>query len=76
MLDSIGDEKVLKRPLKKNKALVKKAEKRGQGSLAYEGREANSGGAWHIISCGFFGQRLYFGHKTRQRIIQTNCVWM
>lgn len=49
MPDSIGDEKVLKRPLKKNKELVKKAEKKISRS----------------VRLFFYGQRLYFGHKTK-----------
>ena len=51
MPDSIGDEKVLKRPLKKNKELVKKAEQVGS---AFEIRETNQGRDWHIISHGGF----------------------
>ena len=38
MPDSIGDEKVLKRPLEKNKELVKKAEKKGVYDIT-EGQE-------------------------------------
>lgn len=49
MPDSIGDEKVLKRPLKKNKELVKKAEKKISRS----------------VRLFFYGQRWYFGHKTK-----------
>ena len=42
MPDSIGDEKVLKRPLEKNK------------DSAFESRETNPGGNWYIISHGGF----------------------
>ena len=52
MPDSIGDEKALKRPLEKNKELVRAAESKIIGPL-YQ-------------MAGLFGQRLYFGHKTKE----------
>ena len=55
MPDSIGDEKVLKRPLEKNKELLKKAEQKISKSIRlFESRETNPGGNWYIISHGGF----------------------
>lgn len=67
MPDSIGDEKVLKRPVEKDKELVKKAEQKIRRSvqLLKSGNPTQEGiGAWYRMA-GFFGQRLYFGHKTK-----------
>ena len=67
MPDSIGDEKALKRPLDKNKALVKKAELKIDQSVKFlkEGHPTQEGiGIFHHLA-GLFGQRLYFGHKTK-----------
>lgn len=62
MPDSIGDEKVLKRPLEKNKELVKKAEQKiSKVSSAFESRKTNSGGNRHIISLiWLFGTKIIF----------------
>ena len=67
MPDSIGDEKVLKRPLEKNKELVKKAEQKISKSvqLLKAGKPTQEGIGIFYRMAGFFGQRLYFGHKTK-----------
>ena len=67
MPDSIGDEKVLKRPLEKNKELVKKAEQKiGKAVwLLKSGKPTQEGIGVIYRMAGFFGQRLYFGHKTK-----------
>lgn len=66
MPDSIGDEKLLKRPLEKNKELVKEAEEKIRKSvqLLKSGRPTQEGIGVLYRMAGFFGQRLYFGHKT------------
>ena len=81
MPDSIGDEKVLKRPLEKNKELVTKAEQKIRKSvnLLKSGKPTQEGiGILYRIS-GFFGQRLYFGHKTKNysdklRVDEDKCI--
>ena len=81
MPDSIGDEKVLKRPLEKNVELVKKAEekiKRAVG-LMKAGKPTREGIGVLYHMAGFFGQRLYFGHKTKSysdklRIDENRCI--
>lgn len=67
MPDSIGDEKVLKRPLEKNKELVKKAEQKISKSvhLLKLGKPTQEGIGILCRMAGFFGQRLYFEHKTK-----------
>lgn len=67
MPDSIGDEKALKRPLEKNKKLVKNAELKIKESvrLLKEGKPTQEGIGPLYRLAGFFGQRLYFGHKTK-----------
>ena len=67
MPDSIGDEKVLKRPLEKNRELVKKAEQKIKKSvqLMKSGKATQEGIGILYHLAGFFGQRLYFGHKTK-----------
>ena len=67
MPDSIADEKVLKRPLEKNKELVKQANRKINDSVKRlrDGKPTQEGiGAMYRLA-GFFGQRAYFGHKTR-----------
>lgn len=67
MPDSIGDEKALKRPLEKNRELVREAERKIKDSvkLLKEGHPTKEGiGPLYRIA-GLFGQRLYFGHKTK-----------
>lgn len=67
MPDSIADEKVLKRPLEKNIQLVEKAEKKIK--LAFEkiknGKYPQEGIGILYRIAGFWGQRAWFGYKTR-----------
>ena len=68
MPDSIADEKALKRPLEKNKELVKQAEQKINESVKRlkAGKPTQEGiGALYRMA-GFFGQRAYFGHKTKR----------
>lgn len=67
MPDSICDEKALKRPFEKNRETVKKAEEKiGKAVLLMkEGKPAQEGIGILCRMAGFFGQRLYFGHKTK-----------
>ena len=81
MPDSIGDEKVLKRPLEKNKELVKKAEQKIRKSvkLLKSGKPTQEGIGILYRMAGFLGQRLYFGHKTKNysnklRVEQDKCI--
>lgn len=81
MPDSIGDEKVLKRSLEKNVELMNKAEVKIRKSvrLIQEGKPPKEGmGIWYWMA-GFFGQRLFFGHKTknysdRLRVDEHKCI--
>lgn len=81
MPDSIGDEKVLKRPIEKNRELVKKAEEKIKKAvqLLKSGKPTQEGMGWLYRMAGFFGQRLYFGHKTKNysdklRIDEDRCI--
>lgn len=81
MPDSIGDEKVLKRPLEKNKELVKKAEQKINKSvqLLKSGKPTQEGIGVLYRMAGIFGQRLYFGHKTKNysnklRVDEDKCI--
>lgn len=81
MPDSIGDEKVLKRPLEKNKELVKKAEQKISKSvqLLKSGKPTQEGIGILYRMAGFLGQRLYFGYKTKNysnklRVEQDKCI--
>lgn len=67
MPDCIGDEKMLKRPLEKNRELVKRSEEKIKKSvqLMKSGKPTQEGTGVLCRMAGFFGQRLYFGHKTR-----------
>lgn len=67
MPDSIGDKKELKRPLEKNKELVKKAEKKIGRSVRFliSGKPTQEGIGILYRMAGFFGQRLNWGHKTK-----------
>ena len=66
MPDSIADEKALKRPIEKNKELVKLAEQKIKESVkrlkAGDPTQEGIGALYRLA--GFFGQRAYFGHKT------------
>ncbi len=81
MPDSIGDEKLLKRPLEKNKELVKNAEekiKKAVWLLKSEKPPREGIGVFYRMA-GFFGQRLCFGHKTKNysdklRIDENKCI--
>ena len=68
MPDSIADEKALKRPLEKNKELVKKAEHKIKESVKRlkAGNPTQEGIGILYRMAGFFGQRAYFGHKTKE----------
>lgn len=68
MPDSIGDEKALKRPLEKNKELVRAAELKIKESVSLlkEGNPTREGLGPLYQMAGLFGQRLYFGHKTKE----------
>lgn len=81
MPDSIGDEKMLKRPPEKNKELVRKAEQKIKKSvkLLKSGKPTWEGIGVLYRMAGFFGQRLYFGHKTRNysdklRVAPDKCI--
>lgn len=68
MPDSIADEKALKRPLEKNKELVRQAEQKIKDSVRQmkEGHPTQEGIGPLYRLAGFWGQRAYFGHKTRE----------
>ena len=68
MPDSIGDEKALKRPLETNRELVRSAESKIKESvrLLKEGKPTREGLGHLYQMAGLFGQRLYFGHKTKE----------
>jgi ferredoxin/flavodoxin len=81
MPDSIADEKALKRPLEKNQELVKQAGQKIRESAARlkEGHPTREGLGLLYRLAGFFGQRAYFGHKTRAyssklRIDREKCI--
>ncbi|MBO5303313.1 MAG: EFR1 family ferrodoxin [Lachnospiraceae bacterium] len=81
MPDSIGDEKLLKRPLEKNVELIRAAENKIKNAVGRlkNGNPTREGlNIWYRLA-GFFGQRLYFGHKTKNfsdklRIDKDKCV--
>lgn len=68
MPDSIADEKALKRPLEKNKELVIQAGQKIKECVRQlkEGHPPLEGMGLLYRLVGFFGQRLYFGHKTKK----------
>ena len=68
MPDSVADEKALKRPPEKNRELVKQAEQKIRESVRQlkEGHPTQEGIGLLYRLAGFFGQRAYFGHKTRK----------
>ncbi|HAI91025.1 MAG TPA: hypothetical protein DCM21_00520 [Butyrivibrio sp.] len=67
VLSKAAEEKELKRPLEKNKELVKKAEKKISRSVRFliSGKPTQEGIDILYRMAGFFGQRLYLGHKTK-----------
>ena len=81
MPDSIGDEKVLKRPFEKNVQLIKSAENKITTAVKniIAGNPPQEGLGLLCRMAGLFGQRLYFGHKTKNytdklRIDAQKCV--
>ena len=81
MPDSIADEKALKRPLEKNKELVRQAEQKIKESVRQmkEGHPTQEGIGFLYRLAGIFGQRLYFGHKTKEyssklKIDENKCI--
>ena len=67
MPDSIADEKALKRPMEKNKELVKLAEKKicNTAQNMKDGKPPQEGIGILYHFAGLFGQRLYFYKKTK-----------
>lgn len=67
MPDSIGDEKVLKRSLEKNKEFVRRAAEKAENAASRlkNGKPTKEGLGVLSRIVGFFGQRLYFGNKTK-----------
>ena len=81
MPDSIGDEKALKRPLEKNRELVKLARRKIRYAVAHfkAGEPTQEGLGIHYHLAGLFGQRLYFRRHTRHysdklRINADKCI--
>lgn len=67
MPDSIADERVLKRPLEKNKQLVKNAEKKLEKAVCNfkKGKPPQEGLGIICRMSGFLTQRFLFGNKTK-----------
>ena len=67
MPDSIADEKVLKRSPEENKTLVESARWKIKNAVSEvkKGNPPQEGLGFLSRLAGFFGQRLYFGHKTK-----------
>lgn len=67
MPDSIADVKALKRPIEKNKELVRNAEKKIDRAVQNmkHGKPTQDGIGFLCHMAGLFGQRLYFYHKTK-----------
>lgn len=81
MPDSISDVKALKRPLEKNKKLVRKAEEKIKKAarLVKSNRSPQEGIGVFYRMAGFLGQRLYFGHKTQNysdklQVDESKCI--
>ncbi len=68
MPDSIGDVRALKRSPEKNKELVMKAEEKIQRAVYFikSGKPPQEGLGIGCHLAGLFGQRLYFGWKTKR----------
>lgn len=68
MPDSIADVKALKRPLEKNKELVREAEKKIDNAVRNykNGKPPQEGIGLLYHMAGLFGQRLYFYNKTKR----------
>jgi ferredoxin len=67
MPDCIGDVKILKRPLDKNRALIKKADEKIARAVekVKRGKYPRNGLGFLPRMAGLFGQRLYFSGKTK-----------
>lgn len=67
MPDSIADEKALKRSFDKNKLLIEKSKQKiiKSVNLMKLGKPTKEGIGFFYRMAGFFGQRLFFGHKTK-----------
>lgn len=67
MPDSVADEKALKRPLEENLKLVNNAKQKtiDAAKSLKEGHPTREGLSFINQMAGLFGQRLYFGHKTK-----------
>ena len=68
MPDSIADEKVLKRSKDRNIQMVRNAERKIEKAVIdmKRGNPPKEGIGLFCQMIGLFGQRLYFGHKTKQ----------
>ena len=68
MPDSIGDVKLLKKPIEKNRETVRIAEAKVDTAarLLKEGHPKKEGLGLPAHLAGLFGQRLYYGHKTKE----------
>lgn len=68
MPDSIGDVRVLKRNFEKNRKLVKRAEEKIHKAVCSikSGKTPQEGLGMGCRLAGLFGQRLYFGWKTKR----------
>lgn len=68
MPDCIGDVKLLKKPLDKNRRLIKKADEKIDTAVASikRGKYTRNGLGIFAHIAGLFGQRLYFGGKTKK----------
>lgn len=81
MPDSIADEKALKRTDEKNRELVKNANIKIQEAVAdiKNGKSPKEGLSYLSRVIGFFGQRLWFGYKTKHynsklKIDENKCI--
>ncbi|MBR0146404.1 MAG: EFR1 family ferrodoxin [Eubacterium sp.] len=68
MPDSIGDVKLLKHPLEKNKETIRRSEEKARKAARFlKERKARKEGIGFLPRmAGLFGQRLYFGHMTKE----------
>lgn len=70
MPDCISDEKVLKRPLDKNRELIIGADRKIEISVKQmkDGRPTQNGLGFGAHIAGLFGQRLWFYNKTKEYV--------
>jgi ferredoxin len=68
MPDCIGDVKLLKKPLRENRQIVKNAEAKIENAVALlkQGKPTNEGLSIFYHVAGLFGQRLWFFGKTKE----------